>query len=103
MSKTLRLSPALCGALLAGSMAVSSDAHAEYASRTWVGPNGGTVHWNGYGQPDFYRGAVTVTTPDGRVYRRVTRAGRGPYGGYYNRRWVGPNGAVFHRGGWVRY
>ena len=102
MSKAVRLTMALCGALLAGSVALSSDARADSGSATWVGPNGGTVHWHGYGVPGYYRGAVTVTTPDGRVYRRVTRAGRGLYGGaYYSRRWVGPNGGVVYRRGWA--
>jgi hypothetical protein len=102
MLKTLRLTMALGGALLAGAIAASPSAHAETATRTWVGPNGGSVHWRGDHVPGHYRGAVTVTTPDGRVYRRVTHAGRGPYGGgYYTRRWVGPNGV--YRRGWARW
>lgn len=100
MQKKLNFAMLFCAALLAGSMAAGSDARADSASRTWVGPNGGTVHWRGDGVPGRYRGAVTVTTPDGRVYRRVTNVRRGPNGVYYGRRWVGPNGAYYRRG-WV--
>ncbi len=55
MSKAVRITMALCGALLAGSVALSSDAHADSGSATWVGPNGGTVHWHGYGVPGYYQ------------------------------------------------
>ena len=101
MLRKIRLPMAICAALMLGATFASS-AQAGSASRTWVGPNGGAVHWNGYRAPGYYRGAVTVTTPDGRVYRRVTKGRRGPYGAYYSRRWVGPNG-VYYRRGAVRY
>lgn len=98
MFKTLRLAMILGGALLGGSVAATQAAHAETATRTWVGPNGGSVHWRGDHVPGHYRGAVTVTTPDGRVYRRVTHAGQGPNGAYYARRWAGPHGVYYRRG-----
>jgi hypothetical protein len=102
MLKTINIAAAaLCGALIAGS-ALSTNAYADTASRTWVGPNGGSVHWRGDSAPDGYRGAVTVTTPDGDVYRRVTKGARGPDCAYVSRRWVGPDGAVVRRRG-VRY
>lgn len=92
----------LCGAFLAGFAALGADANAQTATRTYVGPNGGTVHWRGDAVPGHYRGAVTVQTPDGRVYRRVTNVHRGPNGAAVSRRWVGPNGRAFARGA-VRY
>jgi hypothetical protein len=87
---------ALCGAVLLGSAALSSQAQAGSASGSWVGPHGGTVHYHGYRGPYRYRGAVTYTAPDGRTYRRVTKVRRGPHGRtYVSRRWVGPNGAYY--------
>ncbi len=71
-------------------------------TKTIVGPNGGSIHYRGDGVPGHYRGAVTVTTPSGDVYRRVTKVNRGPNGATVSRRWVGPNGAAFARGS-VRY
>src|SRR5262245_41562046 len=101
MLKQLHAPMAICVALVLGG-AFATGASAETATRTWTGPNGGTVHWRGDAVPGHYRGAVTVTTPDGRTYRRVTNAGRGPNGGtYYTRRWAGPNGVYRHGG--VRY
>jgi hypothetical protein len=90
-------------AILALTSALALPAQAESASRTWVGPNGGTVHWHGRGDADHYRGTVIVETPDGRTYRRVTTVRRGPDGAYASRKWVGPNGGVAYRAGGVRY
>ena len=92
-----------CAALAVSAAFLAPQAHAEWASGTWTGPNGGAVHWHGRGGPGHYRGTVVVTTPDGRTYRRVTRAYRGPNGAYASRTWVGPNGGVAYRGGGVRY
>ena len=99
MSKGMQIAAALAGALIAGA---ATAAQAETVTRTWVGPNGGSVHYRGDGVPGHYRGAVTVTTPEGRTYRRVTKVNRGSDGATYSRRWVGPNGAAYVRGG-VRY
>jgi hypothetical protein len=88
-------------ALAAGTSAL--PAQAESASRTWVGPNGGVVHWHGQGEAGRYRGTVVVETPDGRTYRRVTTIRRGPNGAYASRKWIGPNGGVAYRAGGVRY
>ena len=90
-------------AILALTSGLALPALADTASRTWVGPNGGTVHWHGRGDADHYRGALVVETPDGRTYRRVTTVRRGPDGAYATRKWVGPNGGVAYRAGGVRY
>ncbi len=103
MIKAIHIPMALGGAVLLSGLALATSAHAESASATWAWPNGGAVAWHGHGGPGHYRGAVTVRTPDGRVYRRVTRAHRGPHGAFVSRRWVGPNGAVYGRRGRVRY
>jgi hypothetical protein len=102
MIKAIHIPMRLSGAVLLGGLALATSAHAESASATWAGPNGGAVEWHGHGSPGHYRGAVTMRTPDGRVYRRVTRARRGPDGAFVSRKWVGPNGAVFGRKGWIR-
>jgi hypothetical protein len=94
MSKRIQIAAALCGAFIIGTT-MSVSAKAETVTRTRVGPNGGSVHYRGDGVPGHYRGAVTVTTPNGTVYRRVTKVNRGPYGTPVSRRWVGPNGAAF--------
>lgn len=86
---------ALCGALLLGSAAYSGEASAGSASRTWVGPHGGSVHWHGHRGPHRYRGSVVVRTPDGRTYRRVTRVG--PHGTSVRRGYAGPRGAYYSR------
>jgi hypothetical protein len=101
MSKVLQAAAALCGAVFLSSAFVAS-ASAETVTRSYVGPNGGTIHYRGDAVPGHYRGAVTVTTPEGETYRRVTKAHRGPNGATVSRRWVGPNGAAAVRGG-VRY
>ena len=101
MSKKMQIAAMLGGAFVAG-IALAATAHAETVTRTWVGPNGGSVHYRGDAVPGHYRGAVTVTTPNGNVYRRVTKVNHGPYGTTVSRRWVGPNGAAVVRGG-VRY
>ena len=101
MSKRVEIAATLCGALLL-SGAFGAAAKAETVTRDYVGPNGGTVHYRGDAVPGHYRGAVTVTTPNGNTYRRVTKVHRGPNGASVSRRWVGPNGyAVVRRG--VRY
>jgi hypothetical protein len=92
MSQGLQIAVALAGCFLLG-----SAAQADTVSKTYVGPNGGTVHYRGDAAPGHYRGAVTVTTPDGDTYRRVTKAHRGPNGTTVSRRWVGPNGAAVTR------
>ena len=92
-----------CTTLALAAGLLSTSAQAELASRTWVGPNGGFVRWQGQGDAGHYRGTVTVETPDGRTYRRVTKVWRGPYGAYASRRWVGPNGGVAYRSGGVAY
>lgn len=102
MLKPVRIAVTACGACLLGMIALTVQSNAETATKSWIGPNGGTVHWRGDAVPGHYRGAVTVTTPDGDVYRRVTNAHRGPNGAYVTRRWVGPNGAAARRGG-IRY
>lgn len=95
---------AISGATLAlSAAALSPQARADWGSATWVGPNGGVVHWHGRGGPGHYRGTVVVTTPDGRTYRRVTRVHRGPDGVYASRKWVGPNGGVVYYGGRAPY
>ena len=101
MSKRIQIAAALAGAFIA-SAAAAMGASAETVTRTWVGPNGGSVHYRGDGVPGHYRGAVTVTTPNGDVYRRVTKVNRGPDGATVSRRWVSPNGAAVARGS-VRY
>jgi hypothetical protein len=101
MSKRVEIAAALCGALLFGG-AFAGAAQADTVTRTYTGPNGGTVHYRGDAVPGHYRGAVTVTTPGGETYRRVTKAHGGPNGATVSRRWVGPNGgAVVRRS--VRY
>ena len=102
MSKRIQMLAAACGALLAGSALTATGAQAETARATWVGPYGGIWHRRGDAVPGHYRGAVTYTAPNGETYRRVTNVNRGPNGVTASRRWVGPNGAAFVRGG-VRY
>jgi hypothetical protein len=102
MSKRIQMLVAACGVVLAGSALAAAAARAETATGTWVGPRGGTLHWRGDAVPGHYRGALTYTAPDGETYRRITNVNRGPYGVTASRRWVGPNGAAFVRGG-VRY
>lgn len=92
MSKGLQIAVMLGGVFLLGT-AVQADT----VTKTYVGPNGGTVHYRGDAVRGHYRGAVTVTTPDGDTYRRVTKAHRGPNGVTVSRRWVGPNGAAAAR------
>jgi hypothetical protein len=93
MSKRVEIAAALSGALLLAA-SLSAGAHADTAVKTYTGPNGGTVHYRGDSAPGHYRGAVTVTTPEGKTFRRVTKAHRGPDGATVSRRWVGPNGAA---------
>ena len=100
-SNSLRL--AACCAVLALTAGLSLPAHAESASRTWVGPNGGVVHWHGWGEDGRYRGTVVVEAPDGRTWRRITTIRHGRYGAYASRKWIGPNGGVVFRSGGVRY
>jgi hypothetical protein len=102
MPKPMPMLAALCGAIIAGAALIAGAASAETVTRSWVGPNGGSLAYRGDGVPGHYRGAVTVTTPQGDVYRRVTRIDRGPDGATVSRRWVGPNGAAFARGR-IRY
>jgi hypothetical protein len=92
MSKRLQIAVMLGGVFLLG-----TAAQAGTVTKTYVGPNGGTVHYRGDTAPGHYRGAVTVTTPEGETYRRVTKAHRGPNGVAVSRRWVGPNGAAAAR------
>ena len=99
MSKRMQIAGVLCGAFIAG---VATGASAETVTRSYTGPNGGSVHYRGDSAPGHYRGAVTVTTPEGKTYRRVTKVHRGPHGTTVSRRWVGPNGAAVARGS-VRY
>ena len=94
---------ALCGVVLVGLGTLGSDAaQADTVMRTYVGPKGGVLHYRGDGVPGHYRGTVTLKTPDGDIYRRVTKVHRGPTGATVSRRWVGPNGAVFAKRA-VRY
>jgi hypothetical protein len=97
MSKRVEIAAALCGVLLFG-----GAAQAETVTKTVIGPNGGTLHYRGDAVPGHYRGAVTVTTPSGETYRRVTKVHRGPNGATVSRRWAGPNGVAVARGS-VRY
>jgi hypothetical protein len=97
ISRSIKLAIS-CATLALSAAALTPEAHADWASGTWVGPNGGVAHWHGRGGPGHYRGTVVVTTPDGRTYRRITRVRRGPDGVYASRRWVGPNGAVYYGG-----
>ena len=101
MSMRIQMLAAACGAVIAGT-ALTTAARAETATGTWFGPYGGTLHWRGDAVPGHYRGALTYTAPNGGTYRRVTNVNRGLYGVTASRRWVGPNGAAFVRGG-VRY
>lgn len=101
INKSIRL--ATCCAALALTAGFSLPAKAESAGRTWVGPNGGVVHWHGWGDGGRYRGTVVVGAPDGRTWRRVTTVRRGPYGAYASRKWIGPNGGVVYHSGGVRY
>jgi hypothetical protein len=101
MSMQVEIAAVLCGVLLfAGSFA--TGAQADTVTKSYTGPNGGSVQYRGDAVPGHYRGAVTVTTPSGKTYRRVTKVHNGPNGATASRRWVGPNGAAFARGG-VRY
>jgi hypothetical protein len=102
VSKSVKLALS-CATLAVTAGLFASQAQAESASATWVGPNGGVVHWRGHGEPGRYRGTVIVETPDGRIYRRVTTVRRGPYGVSASRKWIGPNGGVAYRAGGVRY
>jgi hypothetical protein len=101
MSKRVEIAAALCGAFLLGA-GLGASAQAETVTKSYTGPNGGSVHYRGDAAPGHYRGAVTVTTPEGKTYRRVTKAHRGPNGATVSRRWVGPNGAAAARRS-VRY
>jgi hypothetical protein len=89
-------------AVLAGAIVASSGAHADTVTKSYTGPNGGSVSYRGDAVPGHYRGAVTVTTPEGKTYRRVTKVHKGENGAVVSRRWAGPNGAVVRRGA-VRY
>lgn len=93
MLKNMPFLAALAGALLVGTVTMSSEAKAWRDSGTWEGPRGATVHWNERVGPHNYRNAVTVTTPNGKTYKRVTRVHQGPNGWYATRRWSGPNGS----------
>jgi hypothetical protein len=101
MSKKLQIMAALAGALVLGSMTVTTPAHAWTGNRTWVTPNGGIAHWHGRGGLRNYRGAVTYIAPNGKVYRRVTKLHNGPFRWSASRRWAGPRGSFGVRvGGW---
>ena len=102
MSMRIQMLAAACGAILAGSALVTTAARAETATGTWGGPYGGTLHWRGDVFFFDYGCSVIYTAPNGETYRRITNVNRGPYGLTASRRWVGPNGAAFVRGG-VRY
>ena len=92
-----------CATLALAAGIFSQQAKAESGSATWVGPNGGVVHWRGHGDAGHYRGTLVLETPDGRTYRRVTTVRRGPYGVHASRRWIGPNGNAAYVYGGVRY
>jgi hypothetical protein len=97
----MQMLAAACAVVLAGSM-LAAAARAETVTKDYTGPNGGSIHYRGDAVPGHYRGAVTVTTPEGKTFRRVTKAHKGDNGAVVSRRWVGPNGAVVRRGA-VRY
>jgi hypothetical protein len=103
MKNTLTKLATTCAALMLSAATLPQQAKAESASSTWVGPNGGGVHWHGGGYPGHYRGTLVVKTPDGRTYRRVTNVRRGPYGVFASRRSIGPDGEFAYRAGGARY
>ncbi len=101
MSKRVEIAAVLCGALLFGG-APAGGAEAETVTKSYTGPNGGSIQYRGDTVPGHYRGAVTVTTPEGKTYRPVTKVHSGPDGRTVSRRWVGPDGAAVARRS-VRY
>ena len=99
MSKRMQIIAASCAVAVT---LLATSAGAETMKKSYTGPNGGSISYRGDAVPGHYRGAITVTTPEGKTYRRVTKVHKGENGAVVSRRWVGPNGAAVARRS-VRY